>query len=299
MTETWQKQEERGSSKLTRLIVWIVLYLGYPAGRALLFPICLYFVVFSVRARRASADYLGRVLDHKPGFIDLFRHYHCFASTLLDRPYFLTGKFEPYDIRVHGEEAIFEIHRSGRGGILMGAHIGSFEILRCLASTRDWLDLKVMMDLNTSRSMDAIANDLNPSYAKHIIALGRPDSVIRAYESITDGGFVGILSDRNTRGGKYATVPFMGQDAVFPRGPMMLAAAAKCPVVAVFGIYRGGRRYDIYFEKLCDRVPADYRTNPETIPALVENFGRLMEARCREAPYNWFNFFEFWKGNEK
>lgn len=299
MSEAWQTQEERGSRGLIRFVIWIALHVGHSAGRLLVFPICLYFLTFSVRARRASADYLRRVLGRAPGVADLFRHYHCFASTLLDRPYFVTGRFASYDIRLHGEEAILAVHRTGRGGVLMGAHIGSFEVLRCLASRCEWLDLKVMMDVDVSRHTDAIVHDLNPSYSKNIIALGRPDSVIRAYESISDGGFVGILADRNARGGKYVTVPFLGQEAVFPKGPMMLAAAAKCPVVAVFGIYRGKRRYDIYFEQFCERVPDDYRSNPDTIQTLVADFARLMEARCKEAPYNWFNFFEFWNGNEK
>lgn len=299
MSEAWKNQEERGSTGLIRLIIWIALRGGHPIGRLLLFPICLYFIIFSVNARRASADYLRRILGRVPGIVDLFRHYHCFASTLLDRPYFLTGRFAPYDIRVHGEEVMLAIHRSGRGGILMGAHIGSFEILRCLATTRQWLDLKVMMEMDNSQRTDEILHELNPSFAEHIISLGRPDSVIRAYECVTRGGFVGILADRNTHGGKHVSIPFLGQEALFPKGPMMFAAAAKCPVVAVFGIYRGGRRYDIYFEQFSECVPADYRTNPDTIPALVANFARLMEARCKEAPYNWFNFFEFWKGNEK
>ena len=299
VSEAWQTQEERGSRGLIRFIVWVALRLGHSAGRSLLIPICLYFLIFSIQARRASAGYLRRVLGRAPTFIELFRHYHCFASTLLDRPYFLTGRFAPYDIRVHGEEVISVIHGSGRGGVLLGAHIGSFEVLRCFANTRGWLDLRVMMEMDVSRRTDAILHELNPSYAEHVISLGRPDSAIRAYDCIADGAFVGILADRNTRSGKYVTVPFLGQEAMFPKGPMMLAAAAKCPVVAVFGIYRGNRRYDIYFEQLCEEVPDDYRTNPDTIPALVTDFAGLMEMRCKDAPYNWFNFFDFWKENEK
>jgi predicted LPLAT superfamily acyltransferase len=79
----------------------------------------------------------------------------------------------------------------------------------------------------------------------------------------------------------------------------MLAAVAQCPVIAFFPIYRGRRRYDIYFERLCERAPADYRGNPEALQMLVAEFAGLMEARCRDAPYNWFNFFDFWKDNEK
>lgn len=299
MGEVWQAQEERGSTVLVRLIAWIALKVGYGAGRMLLYPICLYFLVFSVKARKASADYLRRVLARAPGLRDLFRHYFCFAATILDRPYFLTGRFDTYDIRVHGEDVLQALVDSGRGGILMGAHIGSYEVLRCLAHRRGDIDLKVMMHTETTQRIGRILNELNPEYANHVIGLGRPDSVIRAYDCVSRGGFVGILADRNTKGEKCISVPFLGDEAVFPMGPMMLAGAAKCPVIAFFPIYRGGRRYDIYFKGLCDAVPSDYRRNPEALQALVAKFAGLMEARCRDAPYNWFNFFDFWKGNEK
>lgn len=298
MSDTWQTQQERGSSTLVRLIAWIALNIGHAAGHVLLYPICFYFLVFSVQARRSSARYLRRALGRRPNFTDMFRHYFCFAATILDRPYFLTGRFAPYDIRIHGEEVLKDIYQSGQGGILMGAHIGSFEVLRCLAGGRDWLNLKVMMYPENSRRIGKILHELNPDYTKNIIALGQPNSVMRAHETIAAGGFVGILADRNSRGGKQVTIPFLGQDAEFPLGPMMLAAVAKCPVVTFFAIYRGGRRYDIYFEELCERAPGNYRADPDALALLVAKFAGRMEARCLDAPYNWFNFFEFWKSDE-
>lgn len=299
MGEVWQAQEERGSTALMRLIAWIALKVGYGAGRVLLYPICLYFLIFSVDARRASADYLHRALGQSPGLLDLFRHYFCFASTILDRPYFLTGRFGSYDIRIHGEEVLEGLVEARRGGILMGAHMGSFEVLRCLAHRRGDIDLKIMMHTETTQRIGRILNELNPKYANHVIALGRPDSVIRAHDCVSGGGFVGILADRNSKGEKYVSVPFLGTDAQFPLGPAMLAAVAQCPVIAFFPIYRGGRRYDIYFERLCERPPADYRRNPEALQALIAQYAGMMEERCRDAPYNWFNFYDFWKGNEK
>jgi predicted LPLAT superfamily acyltransferase len=299
MGEAWQAQDERGSTVLIRLIAWIALKVGYRAGRLLLYPICLYFLVFSVTARRASADYLLRSLRRSPGMGDLFRHYFCFAATILDRPYFLTGRFDSYDIRIHGEEVLKGLVESGQGGILMGAHIGSFEVLRCLAYRQGDIDLKIMMHTETTQRIGRILNELNPEFSRDVIELGRPDSVIRAHKCISDGGFVGILADRNTKGEKCVPVRFLGTEALFPVGPAMLAAVAQCPIIAFFPIYRGGRRYDIYFERLCERVPADYRRNPETLQMLVAKFAGLMEVRCGDAPYNWFNFFDFWKDNEK
>ncbi|MDQ3960739.1 MAG: acyl-CoA synthetase, partial [Pseudomonadota bacterium] len=62
----WLTQRERGSRFTMRLISWITLSLGYTAGRILLYPICLYFLIaFSGGARRASRDFLRRVLRRR------------------------------------------------------------------------------------------------------------------------------------------------------------------------------------------------------------------------------------------
>jgi predicted LPLAT superfamily acyltransferase len=294
MSETWQTQAERGSGGMLRLIAWIALNLGYAAGHILLYPICLYFLAFSITARRSSAEYLRRALGREPGFRDLFRHYFVFASTILDRPYFLSGSFTRYDIRIHGKEGLENLARSGRGAVLLGAHIGSFDVLRCLADESALIDLKVMMYPENAKQISKILTEINPNYARNVIPLGQPNSIMEAYDYLASGGFVGILGDRNARGNKAVAIPFLGKKAEFPLGPMTLAAVAQCPVVTFFAIYRGHRRYDVYFEVLSERVPSDYRTNPDTLPALVASYAHRMEDRCREEPYNWFNFYPFW-----
>lgn len=297
MSDAWLGQRERGSLFAIRLIAWIVLNVGYSAGRLLLYPICLYFVLFSVRARRASRDYLDRVLQRPSGMLDLFAHYHCFAATLLDRPYFLTGRFDGYDVRVHGLEIFDRVHASGSGGILMGAHVGSFEVLRSLAAQRDDVTVKVMMFPDNSQRIVSVIDELNPGLAAGVIPLGRPDSVIRARDSLARGEFVGILADRNSRGSKSLTVSFLGGEANFPTGPMMLAGAVDRPVILFFGIYRGRRRYDIYFEEFCSGGPGDLRRDPKRLEQFVRAYAARVEAHCRDAPRNWFNFFDFWDGD--
>jgi predicted LPLAT superfamily acyltransferase len=97
---SWLGQRERGSKHAMRLLAWITLALGRRVGRWFLYPICAYFVVFSVRARRASADYLRRVLGRPPALRDIFRHYHVYASTIHDRVYLLAGKYRYFDVRL-------------------------------------------------------------------------------------------------------------------------------------------------------------------------------------------------------
>src|SRR5688572_15344899 len=111
-----------------RLISWITQRIGYGAGRALLHPISLYFVVFSGDARPASRDYLRRVLDRKPAWKDVYRHYHAFASTILDRVLLLSGRVSDFKLAVDGSDVVSRALADGRGLLLLGSHVGSFEL---------------------------------------------------------------------------------------------------------------------------------------------------------------------------
>jgi predicted LPLAT superfamily acyltransferase len=62
------------------------------------------------------------------------------------------------------------------------------------------------------------------------------------------------------------------------------------------GLYRGGRRYDVRFELMADftQPPADPAARDEMLRAALKDYVARLEALCREAPYNWFNFHDFW-----
>ncbi|HKC96003.1 MAG TPA: hypothetical protein VKB81_18455, partial [Nitrospira sp.] len=124
MTVAWKAQEERGNRRLIRLMVWVAQSLGRPAARALLYPICLYYLSRSSQANQSLRQYYRRVLGRLPAQRDLFHHYYCFASTILDRVYFLRGRFDLFDIKIHGLDALNRALTDGCGCLLLGSHLG-------------------------------------------------------------------------------------------------------------------------------------------------------------------------------
>lgn len=157
---------ERGNLLVLRLIVWIALRIGRPAGRALLYPITLYFLVTAPAARRGSWLFLRRTLGREPGWRELFRHIHCFAATILDRVYFLTGRLRPFDIEIFGDRWVVEQAMSGRGCILLGSHLGSFEALRAIGVTLRRFPIKILMNTGHNRGITGFLNRLNPDLAR-------------------------------------------------------------------------------------------------------------------------------------
>jgi predicted LPLAT superfamily acyltransferase len=290
----WLNYGERSNALALRAITWIALRLGRPAARAVLYPVSLYFLLFAPAIRRASQDYLPRVIGRRPGFRDVFRHIYSFSAITLDRVFMLTGHEAGLDIRTSGVEAIDALLEQHRGAILLGAHLGSFEAARASARKRPDLVVRLLMYPENARKIGALFEGLDPGLKDMIIPLGRPESLIRIQECLARGEFVGILGDRVFREGKTIRHEFLGQEAVFPLGPLEVACALRVPVVLMFGLYRGGRRYDVHFELLSEALPADRLDRAAEVQRSLCRYVERLEHYCRLAPYNWFNFYEYW-----
>ena len=289
----WATRPERSSMAVLRFMVWLSLFLGRRLSRVVLYPIAAYFVVFAPKAKRASKAYLSRALGRTARLPDGFRHVLTFASVVHDRVYWLRGRHDLFEIEVIGESHLATLRQQGRGMVFAGGHFGSFEALRVVGE-RHGIDTRMLMFPDNARKVTAALTSINPALANSVIALGRPDSVLRVRDHLQNGGSVGILADRMLGEDKSRDIPFLGEPAPFPVGPWRLAAMLGAPVVFMAGCYLGGNRYQLVFEPIIDfaQVPAEKRAS--AMQEAQDRFVELLEARCRQAPWNWFNFYDFW-----
>lgn len=293
MSRKWLTSSERASPGAVRVLVWIALRLGRPAARAALVPAVAYFVLFGSVARMASRDYLQRVLGRRPLLREVYRHFYAFAAVAVDRVYFLSDRWSRFDIRLHGEELVLDKIKQHNGCILLGAHLGSFECLRTLGRRHNVGINMVMFEQNTP-IVASTTRAINPAIEQEIISLGEPDSMLQVIERLDKGYSIGMLADRALSDHGLLQLPFLGGVASFPTAPFRVSAVAGRPVILMVGLYRGGNRYDVHFEMLVDS-PEIPRSDRDQI---MENWMRLYVARlehyCRQAPFNWFNFFPYW-----
>jgi predicted LPLAT superfamily acyltransferase len=154
--------------------------------------------------------------------------------------------------------------------------------------------LKVLMDTAHNQNISRFFDGLNPAIAETVIAPDRPDTLIRARESLDAGCFIGMLGDRVFGADKTTRCDFLGAPATLPSGPMLLAAMMHCPVILFFGLYRGGNRYDIYFEHFADEIVLNRQHRAEETRSWMQRYLARLEHYARLAPYNWFNFYSFW-----
>lgn len=290
----WQEHGERGTTLALRLMRFAALRLGRRVIRPVLYPLSLYFALTSRTTRRVSREYLTRVLPHPPRFRDVLRHVFSFASISLDRVFLLTGSY-PFRIEGHYGPGTLETARK-RGALLFVAHFGSFEVMRIGAVQTHELPLRIVLDVNIGRRFMAALAELNPAIAAGIIdsSKGGVELALRVREALDAGAVVGIMVDRARDGEKTVPVNFLGGTAHFPSSPWLLAAALKVPVMTVYGIWRGGDRYDAHVEIITEQIDLPRADRDAALRARVQDYADRLAAQVRAAPYNWLNFFDFW-----
>ena len=282
----WAKTPERSNMLMLRIMTWISLTLGRRISRVVLHLIASYFLLFSPRSRAASRDYLKRVLGHSPGWHELYRHFFTFASTIHDRLYLVNRRFDLFEFEVHGADMLHSLLDKGNGLFLFGAHLGSFEVIHSLAVKRTNLHVAMLM------------NAINPAMTHDIIGLGHIDSMIQVSERLDEGCIVGILADRSPDDNDaHYSVDILGGHVNLPSGPLRMAALLKRPVVFMTGLYLGGNRYAIHFDMLADFSNISRTERTAALDSASNRYAQLINQYCHKAPYNWFNFFDFWKSS--
>jgi predicted LPLAT superfamily acyltransferase len=290
----WASRPERSNMAALRCMSWISLRLGRAPGRLVLGLVSAYFLIFSPAARRASRDYLARIFGRPPRLVEQARHFFSFAATVHDRIYLLNDRLASFDIDVEGEEVVREAVESGRGALLFGAHLGSFEVIRSIGRRHPGLRLALTMYEDNARRINQVLAAINPAAAPEIIPLGRIDTMLRVRDALAAGSLVGLLADRTLGDKPTQRVSLLGAPAALPVGPFRMAAMLRQPVIFMAGLYLGGNRYRIRFQRLADFRAVAPPGREAAIAEAIKRYAANLDACCRQAPYNWFNFFDFW-----
>jgi predicted LPLAT superfamily acyltransferase len=285
----WTSKAERGSAWLIRLIVWLARTVGRRFCRGLLHPIVLYFIVTDGTARRASRQFLSTVQGRRARWVDVYEHIHWFAATLLDRVYMASGEFDRFRIAVEGDALVRDALKTGKGCVLLGSHLGSFDLMMLANQALNNRPIHVLMRVDPRSRVRRIAG-IDDSKLQ-IIPLGRPDSFLRAYDVLERGGIVAALADR-ADGVAHLESHFFGRPASFPLGPHILAARAGASVLMCFGLYEGGASYRIEFAEFGPTAPRHSRG--AALQPMVDHYASLLEQYTRRYPKNWFNFYPYW-----
>jgi predicted LPLAT superfamily acyltransferase len=294
----WRKIPEAGTVLGIRFLVLCARVFGRTMTGWFLYVIAFYYALIRPVVRRASRDYLRR-MNLPAGFWNVVRHLHTFARVSVDRLFFVTGKIKSFEFEHTNHDHLMAAAKSGRGVLLLGAHLGSFEVMRCRA--RDFkVPINVVVDFTNAERVNAVLRTLSPDMDTNLISLGTDPlhAMLAIRAAIDRGELVAILGDRlpDARTGATRVVKsqFLGAEASFPAGPWLLAHTLRCPVYFVAGVYSRPNHYALHFEFLADEVRLDRHERAAALARYSQAYASMLESYVRSAPLNWFNFFDFW-----
>ncbi|WP_233831603.1 glycosyltransferase family 2 protein [Paraburkholderia sp. ZP32-5] len=307
--EDWWRITERGSHLGMNLLALSCKLFGRRFTALWLHPVVAYFLLTGRAARQASDNYfrhLGSVAQQadtpRPGWVSAYRHMLAFAQSGFDKLAAWTGRVNDTDVTFDDPSAFEALIASGRGALVIGAHLGNLEMTRALAVRGAHAKVTAVVYTEHARRFNRVLASSNRDFARHLLEVGDfgPQTAVLMQQRIDAGELLVIVGDRvpACEAGRTTEAQFLGARAPFAQGPYVLAHALGCPVYLFFCLKeRGG--YRMYFEPFAERIELPRRERAQHLASWAQRYAMRLEHYCRKAPYQWFNFFDFWAGPKR
>lgn len=291
----WRSRPEAGTVLGIRIMIALANLFGRRVLHAALYPVTAYFYLVRGHERSASRAFLARVLDRPVRRRDVFRHMLTFARVTADRVYFLADDQPRIPVQFHGAEALQALVDETDHGVFLAAHMGSFEAARVLGPALGGVELHIVLDRQVNRRVMQALEALNPQFAALIIDSEQPAVALGLTigDALRQGHWVGFLADRHRPQDRTVECDFLGGRAHFPVGPFVIASTFKAPLVGIFPRCAGDG-YEIHCEILCRRLDIPRRNRDAELEHWAQVYADRLAHHARQAPFCWFNFFDFW-----
>ncbi len=300
----WARLGERGSLLGLRITAACYRILGEGAARLLLVPVVAYFFLTGGEARRASQAYLARIrarggdVGGEPGWRHSFRHMLAFAVSGLDKLAAWMGRIDHRRVSFPQRGDFEDLVASGKGAVIIGSHLGNLEMSRALANHGRLAAVNAVVYTEHAQRFNAMLARADSAFAANLIHVGRlgPETAIMLREKVDRGELLVIVGDRTPPAdrGRTSRVEFLGAPASFAQGPFILASLLECPVYLFFCL-REAEGYRLYFERFAERIVLPRKEREARLQEHLQRYAQRLEAYCLKAPYQWFNFFDFWR----
>lgn len=303
MAENWAGMRERGSYWGVQFFAVAYRLLGRRACLFFLAPAITFFYFTGARQRRASHDYLMRAwragyLPKKPGLWEGLKHYMAFGESMIDKLAAWIGDIRADNVDGVNDGPFHAAKQDPRGAFVITAHIGNPEVIRAVATVARRFTVNVLMHTAHAEQFNRLIERVSPDSSVRMIQVTAIDmpTAMRLSEAVGRGEWVIMTGDRLPVHGdavRSVTADLLGAPAQFPEGPYFLASVLKCPTFLLF-CTRRKNRFGVRFTLLDDPVQVPRKDRERALGAYARRFAAALEAEIAAAPFQWFNFYDFW-----
>lgn len=274
-----------------KIFIYFIKYIGINAAYVLLSLVSFYYFVFAPKGSKTSYYFFHKRLGFSKfkSFFKAFKNIFVFGQTLIDKVAISSGLNKKFTYHHDGGETIKNLLKEKKGGILISAHVGNFEIAEYFFSEID-IDSQISL-VTTDNERQAIKEYLESvsikSSIKFIIIEPDMSHIFKINNALINNELICFTGDRYFEGNKTLTGTLLGKEANFPAGPFLLGSRIKAPVIFVYVMKEANKHYHLYAReaKFKNRDAQD----------LLKKYTESIEWILKKYPYQWFNYFDFWE----
>ena len=277
-----------------KIFVWTLKHLGLSFAYFLLSFVVIYFVLASGKAFRAIFNFYHQVMKYGrvKSFFSIYRNYYLFGQILLDKVAMLAGFRQKFTFDFEGEEFLRQMQD---GGVLISAHVGNWEIAGQLLNRLEKRINIILFDAEHRQIKGYLTDVLSERNVNFIVIRDDYSHLLEIKTALSNKEIIAMHGDRFIEGNKTVELGFLGIPALFPIGPVNLAAKFRVPVSFVFAVKERSSHYHFYATPLHQvSFTANLRQREENIREALVIYTRKFEEIVRKYPLQWFNYYDFW-----
>ncbi|WP_428230663.1 lipid A biosynthesis acyltransferase [Flavobacterium sp.] len=283
-----------GKSKGTvlgyKIFVFLIQKAGVKSAYILLYFVAAYYFLFLKKSNKAISYYFGERLKYSwfKSKTMVFKSYYTFGQTIIDKISISAGMRNKFTYEFDGIEILKNLLAEKKGGVLISAHIGNFEIAEHFLGDID-LDFQINLvttDLEHSAIKNYLESVTQKPTVKFIIIKEDLSHIFEINAALANNELVCFTGDRYFEGTKSLSEKILGEEANFPAGPFLIASRLKVPVVFVYVMKEPNLHYHLYAREAIVK----HRDEKGLLKAYIES----VESMLAKYPLQWFNYFDFW-----
>ncbi|HLV50550.1 MAG TPA: hypothetical protein VKY44_01180 [Flavobacterium sp.] len=286
-----------GKSKGTltgyKIFVYCIKKLGIRSAYSVLVFVAFYYFVMYPSSFKAMFYYFRnrQQFSFFKAIVAIYKSYFIFGQTIIDKVAISAGLRDKFTFDFDGIDILKQLLTEKRGGILISAHIGNFEIAEKFFSE---IDLEAQIHIVTVDQERSVIKEYLESIEKdkpNVQFIYIKDDLSHIFEindALSKNHLICFTGDRYFEHTKTMNASFLGKEALFPAGTFLIASRLKAPVAFVYVMKEPDLHYHLYTRRAPEIKHRDAQ-------AVLKAYTESVEKMLKRYPYQWFNYYDFWK----